>query len=69
MGAVARRLELADIPIDDRLYMAARNLVDALAVVDPTKSNPQVMPWPKSANKMVSWWSWIFTRGSLSFTT
>jgi len=47
----ARRLELADIPIDDRLYMAARNLVDAIEVVDPTKSNPQVMPWLKSAIK------------------
>ena len=34
----ARRLELADIPIDDRLYMARRNLVDAIEVVDPTKS-------------------------------
>ena len=47
----ARRLELAEIPIDDRLYMAARNLVDAIEVVDPTKSNPQVMPWLKSAIK------------------
>ena len=47
----ARRLELSDIPIDDRLYMAARNLVDAIEVVDPTKSNPQVMPWLKSAIK------------------
>ena len=47
----ARRLELADIPIDDRLYMAARNLVDAIEVVDLTKSNPQVMPWLKSAIK------------------
>ena len=42
---------MADIPIDDRLYMAARNLVDAIEVVDPTKSNPQVMPWLKSAIK------------------
>lgn len=45
----ARRLELADIPIDDRLYMAARNLVDAIEVVDPTKSNDMVMPWIKAA--------------------
>ena len=47
----ATRLELADIPIDDRLYMAARNLVDAIEVVDPTKSNDMVMPWIKSALK------------------
>ena len=47
----ARRLELADIPIDDRLFMASRNLVDAIEVVDPTKSNDMVMPWIKSALK------------------
>ena len=47
----AKRLELADIPIDDVLYMAARNLVDAIEVIDPTKSNSMVMPWIKSAIK------------------
>jgi len=31
--------------------MAARNLVDAIEVVDPTKSNDMVMPWIKSALK------------------
>lgn len=45
----ATRLALADIPTDDRLYMAARNLVDAIEVIDPTKSNSMVMPWIKSA--------------------
>ena len=47
----ATRLALADIPTDDRLYMAARNLVDAIEVIDPTKSNSMVMPWIKSAIK------------------
>ncbi len=45
----ARRLELADIPVDDVLYMAARNIVDAVEVMDPEKKNPMVQPWLKQA--------------------
>ena len=44
-----KRLELADIPVDDVLYMAARNIVDAIEVMDPEKSNPMVQPWLKQA--------------------
>jgi len=44
-----KRLELADIPVDDVLYMAARNIVDAIEVMDPEKSNPMVQPWIKQA--------------------
>ena len=45
----AKRLELADIPIDDVLYMAARNIVDSIEVMDPEKKNPMVQPWLKQA--------------------
>ena len=44
-----KRLELADIPVDDVLYMAARNIVDAIEVMDPEKTNPMVQPWLKQA--------------------
>lgn len=44
-----KRLELADIPVDDVLYMAARNIVDAIEVMDPKKENPMVQPWIKQA--------------------
>ncbi|HJM19371.1 MAG TPA: hypothetical protein QF802_02825 [Candidatus Thalassarchaeaceae archaeon] len=47
----ATRLELADIPVDDVLYMAARNVVDAIEVMDPDKSNPMVQPWLQQALK------------------
>ena len=43
----ARRLELEDIPLDEVLYNAARNLVDAIEVMDPSKQNPMVQPWLK----------------------
>ncbi|MBO57849.1 MAG: hypothetical protein CMA77_02510 [Euryarchaeota archaeon] len=45
----ARRLELADIPVDDVLYMAARNIVDTIEVIDPEKANPMVQPWLQQA--------------------
>ncbi|CAI8216883.1 MAG: Uncharacterised protein [Methanobacteriota archaeon] len=45
----AKRLELADIPVDDVLYMAARNIVDSIEVMDPEKKNPMVQPWLKQA--------------------
>jgi hypothetical protein len=45
----ATRLELADLPVDDVLYMAARNIVDAIEIMDPDKSNPMVQPWLQQA--------------------
>ena len=45
----AKRLELADIPVDDVLYMAARNIVDSIEVMDPEKKSPIVQPWLKQA--------------------
>ena len=45
----AKRLELAEIPVDDVLYMAARNIVDSIEVMDPEKKNPMVQPWLKQA--------------------
>ena len=45
----SRRLELADIPTDDVIYMAARNIVDTIEVIDPEKANPMVQPWVKQA--------------------
>ncbi len=45
----ATRLELADIPVDDVLYMAARNIVDTIEIMDPEKSNPMVQPWLQQA--------------------
>ena len=43
------RLEMADIPVDDILYMAARNIIDTIEVIDPEKANPMVQPWIKQA--------------------
>lgn len=43
------RLAMADIPVDDVLYMAARNIVDTIEVIDPEKANPMVQPWVKQA--------------------
>ena len=31
------------------LYMAARNIVDSIEVMDPEKKNPMVQPWLKQA--------------------
>ena len=45
----AKKLEIEDIPVDDILYQASRNLVDAIEVMDPTKQNPMVQPWLKQA--------------------
>ena len=45
----SRRLEMADIPVDDVLYMAARNIVDTIEVIDPEKANPMVQPWVEQA--------------------
>ena len=40
----ARRLELEDIPVDEVLYTASRNLVDAIEVMDPSRQAPMVQP-------------------------
>ena len=45
----ARRLEIEDIPIDDVLYNASRNLVDAIEVMDPSRKAPTVQPWLRQA--------------------
>ena len=45
----ATRLEMADIPYDDRLYNAARNLVDRIEVVDPERTSDISQPWLKQA--------------------
>jgi hypothetical protein len=45
----ATRLEMADIPYDDRLYNAARNLVDRIEVVDPERSSDMAKPWLQQA--------------------
>ena len=45
----ARRLELEDIPVDEVLYTASRNLVDAIEVMDPSRQAPMVQPWLKQA--------------------
>jgi len=45
----ARRLELEDIPIDEVLYTASRNLVDAIEVMDPSRKEAMVQPWLKQA--------------------
>lgn len=45
----ARRLELEDIPIDEILFTASRNIVDAIEVMDPSKQNPMVQPWLQQA--------------------
>jgi tetratricopeptide (TPR) repeat protein len=45
----ARRLELEDIPVDEVLFTASRNIVDAIEVMDPSKNNPIVQPWLQQA--------------------
>jgi hypothetical protein len=45
----ARRLELEDIPVDEILYTASRNLVDAIEVMDPSRKEAMVQPWLKQA--------------------
>lgn len=45
----ARRLELEDIPVDEVLFTASRNLVDAIEVMDPSRKNPMIQPWLKQA--------------------
>jgi tetratricopeptide (TPR) repeat protein len=45
----ARRLELEDIPVDEVLFTASRNIVDAIEVMDPSKNNPMVQPWLQQA--------------------
>ena len=45
----AKKLEIEDIPIDDVLYQASRNLVDAIEVMDPSRKAPTVQPWLKQA--------------------
>lgn len=45
----ARRLELEDIPVDEILFTASRNLVDAIEVMDPSRKAPMVQPWLKQA--------------------
>ena len=45
----ARRLELEDIPVDEILFTASRNIVDAIEVMDPSRKNPMVQPWLKQA--------------------
>jgi hypothetical protein len=45
----ARRLEIEDIPIDEILFTASRNIVDAIEVMDPSKKNPMVQPWLQQA--------------------
>ena len=45
----ARRLELEGIPVDEILFTASRNLVDAIEVMDPSRKAPMVQPWLKQA--------------------
>ena len=45
----ARRLQLEDIPVDEVLFTASRNLVDAIEVMDPSRQNPMIQPWLKQA--------------------
>ena len=42
-------LELEDIPVDEILFNASRNIVDAIEVMDPSKQNPMVQPWLQQA--------------------
>ncbi len=44
-----KKLEIEDIPVDDVLYQASRNLVDAIEVMDPSRKAPTVQPWLKQA--------------------
>ncbi len=57
----ARRLELEDIPVDEILFTASRNLVDAIEVMDPSRKAPMVQPWLKQA---LEW-----AVGALGYTT
>lgn len=45
----ARRLQLEDIPVDEVLFTASRNLVDAIEVMDPSRQAPMIQPWLKQA--------------------
>ena len=45
----ARRLELEDIPVDEVLFTASRNIVDAIEVMDPSREEAMVQPWLKQA--------------------
>ena len=45
----AKKLEIEDIPVDDILYQASRNLVDAIEVMDPSRKASTVQPWLKQA--------------------
>ena len=45
----AKKLEIEDIPVDDVLYQASRNLVDAIEVMDPSREASTVQPWLKQA--------------------
>jgi hypothetical protein len=45
----ARRLELEDIPVDEVLFTASRNIVDAVEVMDPSRKEAMVQPWLKQA--------------------
>jgi len=45
----ARRLQLEDIPVDEVLFTASRNLVDAIEVMDPSRKAPMIQPWLKQA--------------------
>jgi hypothetical protein len=57
----ARRLELEDIPVDEVLFTASRNLVDAIEVMDPSRQAPMIQPWLKQA---LEW-----AVGALGYTT
>ena len=56
----AKKLEIEDIPVDDALYQASRNLVDAIEVMDPSRKAPTIQPWLKQAL--------IWAVGGLGFT-
>jgi len=57
----ARRLELEDIPVDEVLFTASRNRVDAIEVMDPSRQAPMIQPWLKQA---LEW-----AVGALGFST
>ena len=56
----AKKLEIEDIPVDDALYQASRNLVDAIEVMDLSRKAPTIQPWLKQAL--------IWAVGGLGFT-
>jgi hypothetical protein len=45
----AKKLELEEIPVDEILYQASRNLVDAIEVMDPSRKASTVQPWLKQS--------------------